>query len=278
MKKLLLLFITLAGLRTRAQDPWAKTYTPEKKPVFSRFHLELPMLETKVGLSATDKSLQNLPYGMGNIFSHTTPYTSFMWTSVRWFALYYKDCIGLEFYSDSYTNHYDPSRFSSYLQSRYPGYYLSPGWLVSDFEFGGHAFGLAYRTHWKSFVLQTKFLLGFESFNNDSIWYQAYFKQPGSNQFVEYGIGRYNLTPHQQNYQGRLLIGKRWQHKTEATEYEVGAQFEYIYSPYTMQLLSFDHPYGQPPIDNQVTARTSVRVINLGLYATLYPHWWRRKR
>lgn len=274
MEKLLLIIGLAVLADTLAAQPHALT---RKKPFFNDFHLEFPMFETKTAITIKDKSLRNQPYGINDLFSHPTPYTSVIWTSFRWIALYYKDRFGLEFYSDGYSNQWDLTKFGDYLQKRYPGYYFRGGSIVSDFEFGGQAIGLAYRMHWKGLTIEPKFLLGFESFKDDSTWYStAYFKQPGSNHFVEYSMGRYEITRHQKSYQGRLLIGKKWKNKNGPAEYEIGAQFEYIYSPYTMQLQINERPYGQPPNNNQLIINTRASIVNLGIYGKIYPHWWRR--
>ena len=271
MKKLALI-IGLAGV---IHSLSAQTTSPSsRKTFFSDLRLELPMLETKAGFTINDKSLLSLPYGMNDLLYPTKPYYSFVWTSFRWIAVYYKDKFGLEFYSDDFSTSLNPDKFNNNLKNRFPGYYFSPGWILSDFEFGGQAIGISYRMHWKGLILEPKFLIGNESLRNDSSLYSAYLKQMGSNQFVEYNIGRFETTPHQRSYQGRFLIGKRWEKRNKPTGYEIGCQFEYIYSPYTARMDITQRSYGQPVIEDQLTIKTSARVVNAGLYFKIYPHRW----
>jgi len=263
MKKLLLIIGLMGCLQTLSAQSF-----------FHSLRLELPEAETKVGIPIKDKSLLNLPYGMNGFLYPAQPQFSFLWTSFRWIALFYKDKFGLEFYSDGFYTSTSPDKFNRYLADRNPDYYLKSGYLISNLEFGGQALGIAYRLHWRSFILEPKFLLGFESLRNDSTLFNAYLKEKGSNQFLQYFIGRQELTPHQHSYQGRLLIGKRWKPHTNPTEYEIGCQLEYIYSPYTEQWTITQRSFDQPPVQNQLTVRTSARLVNIGAYFKVYLHRW----
>ena len=259
--------------------PLRPTPIPRSQPggFHHHFHLELPMLEINYSIPGRNKNLLDLPYGMDKFMypaqNSGAPFLPNY--SFRWIAIFYKDKIGIELYSDGFGAPVNMNGFNHYMTAQFPGYYFNTDPSAGNvYNFVGQSLGIAYRIHWRSFILEPKFLLGFESLEGDSSYYYAYLKQQGSNQFTQYSIIQ-SKTPHRQHsYHGRLLAGHRFHLGKKPTEFELGTQWEYIYSPYSLQVDILQQPYGQPQIDHHLDVKETWRQFNVGVYFKVYLHKW----
>ena len=86
------------------------------------------MLEISYNMPASNKALLNLPYGMDKFMYPVRPGVSPVSNnySVRWIAIFYKDKIGIELYSDGFGSSVNMSDFSRYMTAQFPGYYVNP--------------------------------------------------------------------------------------------------------------------------------------------------------
>jgi hypothetical protein len=221
-------------------------------------------------------SFSTLPYPM-NLYMYPTkaepgffaPFSNNF--SFRWIGFFYKDRIGLEVYTGGYGAYVDTRGFNNYLQAKFPNYYnsdtLNP--QTNKYTFTGPQYGIAYKLHWKGLVVESKFIMGFETMeSNGNGWL---FKQMGSNQFTEYSITERDSTRHQYSYHFQLRMAKRFQVRPKDPWFEIGLKTEYIESsPNVLLLHVSEQPYGQPETANDFLLHARWRSFTVGLFLTVY--------
>lgn len=256
----MLLVLTAGVLHVRAQD---RAYD-------HALQFELPQIEMKWSFPLKEKGIGILPYGMNYYFQ--SPQASFSPIvtnfTFRVFSLFYKDRIGAAFYLNGFGANLDVSNFNRYLLKQYGSEYTDlPTYnSYSSLNFYGPAIGIAYRWHYKSFIIEPNFLFGFEHLDEGLAETEFVLKQDGSNQFLDYKLTVVDGTPRQHSYRPRLLVGRRFSFKKFSTVFEGGLVIDYIYSPYAYNLTISQTSYGYPPTIEQINVRTVYRQYNCGIY------------
>ena len=251
----------------------AQTYG--EKGFLHDIHLELPQVEAKYSIPLKNKKFLALPYGMDTylypIQSSFSPMVRNF--TVRIIAAYYKDKIGLEFYFEGFGGDVDMTAYHRYMAAQFPHYYYTTGPSNSSI-FYGPAVGIAYRIHWGSFIVEPKFILGYEK--QDTVFpnYSSTFKERGSNQFINYTVRQTNTPSHQYSLHPRLQIGRRFHFKDKPTEFEAGAVGDFFYSPYSFRTDITQQPYGASPVTRSMNVSSTYRQFNIGMYFKVYLHKW----
>ena len=193
---------------------------------------ELPQLEMKWSFPVKEKGIGILPYGMNYYFQ--SPQTSFSPVTTnftfRAVSLFYKDKIGLAVYYNGFGGDLDMTNFNRYLFKQYGSQYTNlPTYdSYATLNFYGPAIGIAYRWHYRSFVIEPNFLLGFEHLDGGVAGTELVLKQNGSNQFLDYLLAVTDVVPQQHSYRPRLLVGRRFTMKKIAPVLDAGFVFDYI--------------------------------------------------
>ncbi len=277
-------FLLLSGRALMAQSgtgpglPQAASDSPtlQKAAWYDNFRFRFPEFIYDRVFPFRIPSFSTLPYGMNQYMYPTKPEAGFFAPftnnfSFRWLGLFYKDRIGLEVYSGGYGASVDMRGFNNYLQAKFPNHYSSDTLNMesNSYTFTGPQYGIAYKLHWKGLVLESKFILGFETMqSNGGAWI---FKEMGSNQFTEYQVTERDSTRHQSSYHFQLRMAKRFRLGAHPTWYEIGLKTEYIESSPNVLLLHIsEKPYGQPETDEDLQLRTRFRSFTVGLFFTVY--------
>ena len=273
MKKLLtstILTVTLLHVNAQSSDPAQRPKDVQPDAYVHAIQVELPQVELKYSLPLKDAGIGNLPNGANLFFQ--SPQSGFSPVVINYtfrpFALFYKDKIGVAFYYNGFGAYLDMTGFNHYMTSRYASQYS----IVPDISylktlyFNGPAIGIAWRLHYKSFIIEPNFILGFEHLSNLDLATQEILKLNGSNQFLDYQLKTSQASPRQHSYRPRLQLGRRLHFEKISTVFELGLVFDYIYSPYVYNLTISQITYGNSPIVQKVTVRTVYRQYNFGLY------------
>jgi hypothetical protein len=225
-----------------------------------------------------DHSLVNFPDAMGLYmypvkggFQYIVPATN-NW-NFRLIGLFYKDRIGLELYTGGYGGKTD---YQPFLQAKFPNYYGSKEDNVNNpydsenrYYYWGWQYGLAYKHHWKGFVLEPKFILGLEKLRSaTNSWIM---KEKGSNQFTEYEVFTEDSRK-RASYRLQMRLAKRFYIKSENPWWvELGVKTEYAMAAKSnINMHVVETPYGKPPIEQDVVVPIHYRSFAVGLFFTVY--------
>jgi hypothetical protein len=260
MKNLLTAAILAAGLlQAHAQD----------QGYVHALQVELPQLEFKYSIPVKEKGIGNLPYGMNQYLGSTQPGISAVVLNytIRPISLFYKDKIGLSFYYNGFGANLDLDGYNRYMTDKYSSKYnYVPMLSLTSLAFYGPAIGIAYRFHYRSYILEPNFIFGFEHLDDGMLDFEEPMRQYGSNQFVDYNLGISKSSPLQHSFRPRVAVGRRFHFKKISTVFEFGLVADYIYSPYAYNITLSQMSYGSLPTVEQLTVRTVYRQYNFGFY------------
>lgn len=230
---------------------------------------ELPQLELKYSIPLKEKGIGNLPYGMNDYLQ--SPKSGISPVGVNYtfrpLSLFYKDKIGVAFYLNGFGAYLDQKSFIRYMVNRYSSNYLFQSYdLLTPLQFYGPAIGIAYRWHYRSYIIEPNFLFGFEHLDVGELQFEQVMKQYGTNQFLDYALTATYGSSSQHSYRLRMLMGRRYSFKKISTVFEFGIVADYIYSPYAYHLTISQASYGSAPAIQQLAVSTVYRQFNFGLY------------
>ena len=276
-KTLLLLFLIIVLQPCDAQSPVDSPRVEHRSgwQVFlDNFRLRFPTIEVNYAIPVKNKSLLGLPYGMDKFMYHTKPAIA-SWSlsnesySFRLLALYYKDRVGVEWYTDAFGGSLNLDDYNAWLVQQFPGYTIRTfPYFGSSLLFSGQRVGIAYKMHLKSFIIEPKAQWGFEAL---SLAPENYlFRQNGSNQFTEYQVARRQTNNNAYSYRGQIFFAKRFFSKKSTRIYEAGIKGEYIYAPYALQFTLTQKPYGMPVQVHQFDWKGSFTEWGFGVYGAFY--------
>ena len=268
MKKNNLLFCFLfigyaAFAQTKTADSTHHKRFEKLKPFLTKFSIGLPDIHFEYCVPFKKTGNENLPYGMDKYFGVPKSETGFDFPfgnnfNFRIIAIYYKDKLGVEFYYGGFGGIVPMNDFAQYLEKKYPNHYISDDYSImnkgKDYDFKGVQFGITYKIHLKSFIIEPKFKIGFET--QYAYNYEPYvFKEIGTNNFTEYQIEeRVTTRKPEHSYHAQLNVGKRitlFKRAKRPFTFEAGIKGEYIYAPYSLNVKVNEHTYGMPIVSNQ---------------------------
>ncbi len=257
----------------------ADSVSKPKSRFFNNFTIGLPMSGINYCNPLKEKALGNLPesykWYMCNA-KNTVGAIPLLYTnySIRFFGLFYKDKIGMEFYWNGFGANIDNDHFSKYLEARYPGYYISANQeevnKIADYKraFSGPEIVAGYLCHIHTFIISPKLGLGFESQKINMDHSLTMLKDVNSNQFIEYSIDQSLVKKSfQHSYHAQLSISRRF--GKGVFKPEAGIKLEYIYAPYDMQVRITEQPFSQPATITEFQFHSAFQMIKMGIFANL---------
>jgi hypothetical protein len=278
MKPVLILLIALISVQeldaqTGANDQSGLQDSLTSKKWYHVIRFRLPEFIFDYVLPFRERSFAALPNGMDKYMYPTkkevgffAPFTNNY--SFRLIGLFYKDRIGLEFYTGGFGAKVDGQPFERFLQAKFPDHYKN-GFLNQDYTFSGWQYGLAYKHHWKGLVVEPKFILGFEKMQ--STHNKWIFKEIGSNQFTEYEANYWDSSRNNRSYHLQLRLAKRFYTGGLVPWLEFGLKTEYIMAAKRQLYLQvIESSYGKPRIEEGMTLPMRYRSFTIGFFFTVY--------
>lgn len=274
-----IMFVLLLNVhRVNGQVEAVLDTSVQKTYWYHNWRLRLPEFIFDRVFVIKDRSLLTFPDAMGQYmypvnggFQYMVPSTN-NW-SLRLIGLFYKDRIGLELYTGGYGGKIDDQAF---LQAKFPNYYGSTAensynayGSENRYYYWGWQYGLAYKQHYKGFVLEPKFILGFEKLRSAvNIWT---LKEKGSNQFMGYEVDT-DDSRKRPSYRLQMGLAKRLRVKNpEPWWFEIGLRTQYTMSAKrNINMHITETPYGKPQTVQDVVLPIRFRSFAVGLFFTVY--------
>jgi len=279
--KILLLILCLPAAAPHSHAQTKEDSTIKRHGFLDVFSIGLPIVNAfNYTQPIKSKKLLSQPYGLNTLLYDQQPSFGVIFPfsiagSFRILSLCYKEKIGLELYYSSYGAYVDSKGMSDYLAAyfaaKYPNHYFHRlDQLYSIYSFQGAMWGLTYKMHYKKWIAEPKFLLGFESASPG--FPPVYIlKEMGGNQFINYTITEDFITKHQNSYHFQMNFARRFRfNKRSNFKHEIGINSEFMFAPYTAKFTLTEQAYGMAPVSHFVTFNDVFKTYSFGLFYAIY--------